>query len=120
MSFRGILLLLISTLLFLSIVSTVVSISYSILVIKPSFVKTLKALNGNRVYSNPNWDNGTAIVIHNITYEMVEGLGYAYAVQNYSTLGLSNFTYSVKYVYFSGLGAGAIVLAGNVELIKQG
>ncbi|TRM78602.1 hypothetical protein DMP16_06745 [Sulfolobus sp. B1] len=109
-------LLLISTLLFLSIVSTVVSISYSILVIKPSFVKTLKALNGNRVYSNPNWDNGTAIVIHNITYEMVEGLGYAYAVQNYSTLGLSNFTYSVKYVYFSGLGAGAIVLAGNVDL----
>ncbi len=117
MWFKRTLLLLISVLLFLSIVSTVVTISYSILVIKPSFVKTLKiSAYENKVYSNPNWDNGTAIVIHNTTYEMVEGLGYAYAVQNYSTLTFSNFTYSAKYVYFSGLGAGAIILAGNVDL----
>lgn len=101
----------------LSITASIISYSDSILIISPTIIKTEgQKIFSNFIYSNPLWDNGTAIVQHNSTFEAVYGLGYSYAVQNVDLSNFTNFTYIARYDYFSGVNAGPIVLGGNVNL----
>ncbi|QGA54718.1 hypothetical protein GFS03_09105 [Sulfolobus sp. E5-1-F] len=98
---------------------TLVTSSFSIVIISPNVVRILSYQQvGNNVYSSPLWSNGTAIVIHNTTYESVIGSSYSYAVQEVNLSTYNNFNYSTLYNYFSGVQAGAIILGGNVDLRK--
>ncbi|QXJ33238.1 hypothetical protein [Saccharolobus shibatae] len=110
--------LLVFVILLLSL-STLITSSFSILIISPNIVRILSYQQvGNNVYSSPLWSNGTAIVIHNTTYESVIGSSYSYAVQEVNFSNYYIFNYSTRYSYLSGVQAGAIILAGHVDLKK--
>ncbi|ACP35733.1 conserved hypothetical protein [Sulfolobus islandicus Y.G.57.14] len=99
--------------------STFVISSFSIVIISPNILRVLSYQQvGNSVSSSPLWSNGTAIVIHNTTYESVIGSPYSYAVQEVNFSNYYNFNYSTRYSYLSGVQAGAIILGGNVDLKK--